>query len=354
MLLFLFLVPMASLALAATPPPQLQLDQLLAAETAKNQIPGGVAGVYWKGHILWVGATGWADLGSRRPVTKDIPFRLASISKPMTAVGLLALVEAGKLQLEEEIHRHCPAYPPQPYPIRIEQLLGHLGGIRHYNGPGDMNNATHFSSVTESLQKFSRDPLVHEPGTAYLYTTYGYSLLGCAMEQASGMRYERWMKEQVLDPAGMKSTFPDTSETPDPRLAAGYRKLANGTLDRCARNDNSGKLPGAGWASTAPDLLHFAGALLGGRLLSAAALERMWTSLRLKSGKLTGYGLGWSLARSPQGDRVVYHTGGQQGASTLLYLRPDRDFAFVWLTNLEGFDRRLPVAEQAFQIVVGK
>jgi hypothetical protein len=77
----------------------------------------------------------------------------------------------------------------------------------------------------------------------------------------------------------------------------------------------------------------------------------MWTSSKLKSGKITGYGLGWSLAKSPEGDREIYHTGGQQGTSTILYLRPDHNFAFVWLTNLEGVDNRLPTSRQIFKLI---
>ena len=208
--------------------------------------------------------------------------------------------------------------------------------------------------MVESLRKFSKDPLEVEPGTKYVYSTYGYSLVGCAIEGASGMPYSKWIEENILRPSGMKDTAPDLGNGPSARRSQGYRKTSSGSITECAPSDNSAKIPGGGFVSTVDDLLRFADGLFKHRLLKAETIEKMWSSGKLKSGKLTGYGLGWSLSRSPEGDREIYHTGGQQGASTILYLRPDQQFAFVWLTNLEGLENRLPVSRSAYKIVSGK
>ena len=332
------------------------LSAMLDLEKAKFRIPGYAAAIYYKGEILWAKAGGLADIRSNRAVKRDTPFRLASISKPISAVGLLQLFEAKKLSLNEDIRKYCPAFPAKAYPITLAQLLGHIGGIRHYKttDPSDMNNATHFGSVVESLRKFSGDPLEAEPGTKYVYTTYGYSLIGCAIEGASGVPYEKWIDDNVLIPAAMHNTGPDNGKGISARRSQGYRQTTSGEIIDCARSDNSAKIPGGGLVSTVDDLLHFADGLFKQHLLKAGTIEQMWTSGRLKSGKLTGYGLGWSLSRSPEGDREIYHTGGQQGASTILYLRPEQQFAFVWLANLEGLENRLPVSRNAYKIVSGK
>jgi hypothetical protein len=78
----------------------------------------------------------------------------------------------------------------------------------------------------------------------------------------------------------------------------------------------------------------------------------MWSSGSTKGGRRTNYGLGWGLARAANGDREIYHTGDQQGASTILYLRPERGFAFVWLTNLQGTPGRLELARQVYRLAV--
>jgi serine beta-lactamase-like protein LACTB, mitochondrial len=332
------------------------LTRLIESERSRLKIPGHTAGVYYKGEILWTRASGIADLKTNRPVQRDTPFRLASISKPMTAVGLLHLLELRKVALEDNLRKHCAAFPAKQHPITLNQLLGHLGGIRHYRtaDPTDANNAIRFPNVIEALKKFSNDPLEHEPGTKFLYSTYGFNLVGCAIEGASGMPYEQWMADKVLATVGMCHTAPDNNRGLSLRRAQGYRKTATGEIEDCAFNDNTAKIPGGGYVSNVEDLLRFSEGLFRQRLLKSESIDLMWTPGKLRSGSSTGYGLGWSIAKAPEGDREIYHTGGQQGASTILYLRPDHQFAFVWLTNLEGVDNRLPISRQIFKLATTK
>ena len=332
------------------------LGRLLESEKSRLKIPGYAAAVYYHGEVIWSKAGGIADLKSRRKVKRDTPFRLASISKPLTAVGLLQLVEMKRLSLNDEIRKHCPAFGLKHPAIQLGQLLGHLGGIRSYNSkdPEDANNNIHFSSIVDALQKFAADPLAHAPGTKYLYSTYGYSLVGCAMEGAAGIPFEKWMEDKVFATVGMYSTAPDNGRGIALQRAQGYRRNADGEVEDCAISDNTAKIPGGGYVSTTDDLMRFAEGIYRQQLLKSETTDLMWTSGKLKTGKLTGYGLGWSLAQSPEGDREIYHTGGQQGTSTILYLRPEQHFAFVWLTNMEGVDKRLPTARQAFKIVSAK
>ncbi len=327
------------------------VSRLLDAEKSRRKIPGYAAAIYYRGETLWARANGSADIKLNRPVRRDTPFRIASVSKPITAAALLYLFEQKKLQLTDDVRRYCPAFPAKAFPLSLGQLLGHLGGIRHYTGPEDMNNAVRFGSVGESLRKFAADPLQHPPGTRYLYSTYGYSLLGCAIEGASGMTYERWLEDKILATAGMCQTGPDHGRGPSQRRAAGYRLSEGGDVEDCAYNDNTGKIPGGGLVSTVDDLLRFADGLYRQQILRHETIELMWTPGKTAVGKNTGYGLGWSLAKAPEGDREIYHTGGQQGASSILYLRPEHRFAFVWLTNLENIGERLPVARQVFRLV---
>lgn len=344
----------SALALPALGQDWKAISQILEKEQSSRKIPGFVAGVYWRGQIAWLQPGGLAEVSSKRKVQLDTPFRTGSIAKALTAVGLLRLQEEGKLNLEDEIHRYCPAFPPKPHPIDLRQLLGHLGGIRHYRDEADRNNQQHYASIGESLTRFGADPLVAEPGEVFRYSTYGYSLAGCAMEGASGMSYWDWMRQKVLGPAGMSGTAMDDGTGVSAQRAAGYRMGKSGVIENCAAADNTAKIPGGGWVATAGDLLRFADALYRGKLLSKDSISQMWSSGRLRSGPLTGYGLGWHLSRSPDGDQEIFHSGEQQGTSAMLYLRPEKRFAFVWLANLEGMENRVALSRRVYRFVSGQ
>lgn len=331
-----------------------QVSRLLDAEKAKNKIPGYAAAVYYRGNLLWARGTGIADLKTNRAVRRDTPFRLASISKPISAVALLYLFEQRKVQLKDEVRKHCPAWPVKAFPSTLEQLLGNTGGIRHYRGQEDANNLTAYAGVVDSLKKFALEPLAYEPGSKYLYSTYGWNLVGCAIEGAGGMSYEKWLEDKVFATVGMYNSGLDHGRGASARRAQGYRLTAGGEVEDCAYSDNSAKYPGGGLVSTVDDLARFVDGLYREQLLRRETLDLMWTSGKTKAGKITGYGMGWSLGKAPEGDREIYHTGSQQGASTLLYLRPQERFAFVWLTNMESLPARLPVARQVYKLVHGK
>jgi CubicO group peptidase (beta-lactamase class C family) len=328
------------------------LSRFLDGERSKRRIPGYAAAVYYNGETRWTRAAGIADRKANRPVRRDTPFRIASISKSLTATAVMQMVEMRLLRLEDDVRQYCPAYPVKPFPITLGQLLGHQGGIRHYrlNVDADVNNTQHFSSVQDALRKFAADPLEHPPGAKFLYTTYGYTLLGCAMEGASGLSYEQWMADKLLATVGMCDTAPDNGQRVGARRAQGYRIDTAGEVVEAVPVDNSVKLPGGGYVSTAEDLMRFVDGLYRQKLVRSELLEQMWTSGRLASGKATGYGLGFSVGRLAGGDREVYHTGSQQGASCLLYLRPAERFAFVWLTNLERVENRVPLARQVYRL----
>lgn len=331
-----------------------EVSKVLEAEKTKSKIPGYAAAVYYRGNLLWARGAGLADLKTKRPVRRDTPFRLASISKPISAVALLYLFEQRKVQLKDDVRKYCPAFPAKPWPITLEQLLGHTGGIRHYRGQEDANNTTAYASVVDSLKKFAAEPLAYEPGSRYLYTTYGYSLIGCAIEGAGGQSFEQWLEDKIFATVGMYNSGLDNGRGPSARRALGYRRTADGDVEDCAFSDNSAKYAGGGMVSTVDDLARFVDGLYREQLLRRETVDLMWTSGKTKAGKVTGYGLGWSLGKAPEGDREIYHTGSQQGTSTLLYLRPEERFAFIWLTNMESLPARLPVARQVYKIVRGK
>ena len=110
--------------------------------------------------------------------------------------------------------------------------MAHLAGIRHYTQAGRAAGKTHFFELQDSLSLFKNDPLLHEPGSKYFYSTYGYSLLGCAMEGPRARRYERFMTDNVFARAGMTRTRLDRIYEIVPDRARGYQVLTQETFDR--------------------------------------------------------------------------------------------------------------------------
>src|SRR5438876_5517929 len=153
------------------------IEAAVASFMSANSIPGLSAALVLDGKPCWSEGFGMADLENYSPATSSTLFRLGSISKPISATAVLELRERGELDLDAPVQKYCPAFPPKEWPITTRELLGHLGGIRHYNpgGKGDVpeDSARHFSSMQESLELFARDPLVAKPGTTFHYSTYG-------------------------------------------------------------------------------------------------------------------------------------------------------------------------------------
>jgi serine beta-lactamase-like protein LACTB len=271
----------------------------------------------------------------RSGMSKPSVYRIASISKTITAVAVMQRPEQAKLDLDAPIQRYCPAFPEKPRPITSRQLLAHLGGIRGYLSMGELYKTQHYTDLVEPLALFKEDPLQSEPGTKFSYTTYGYSVLGCVIEGASGMTYVDYVREYIFRPAGMSHTQPDDVYAIIANRARAYRKTPNGEVQHAPLADTSYKIPGGGWCSTVEDLAKFAVAVQTNGLVAKATLEQMFTRQKTRDGQDIPFGLGWTVGER-NGQQEVWHTGGLQGVSTILYMQPDQGFAAVLLFNING------------------
>jgi serine beta-lactamase-like protein LACTB, mitochondrial len=325
---------------ASLPPPTARaIEALVGARMTQLGVPGLAAAVVSHEQVVWAAPFGMADLENGVSVRTTTSFRLASLSKPITAVAVLQLVERGKIDLDAPIQRYVPSMPEKPWPVTVRQLLGHLGGVRHYKD-GEFASTRRYASVTEGLGIFRDDPLAHPPGTKFLYTSYGYNLLGAAVEGASGEGYLDYVRRNVFEPAGMFGARDDDLRALIPHRAQGYVKTPAGDLRNSELADTSNKIPGGGLVASAEDVARFAMALTGGLLLDRASVARMLTRQSTRDGKPVGYGMGFFLT-DRGGMREAWHTGGQQRVSNVLYLQPDRHVGVVLLCNLEGVGPQL-------------
>lgn len=331
-----------------------QIEKAISSFMSANSVPGIGAAVVLEGEPSWSAGFGMADLENYSPATSSTLFRLGSISKPITATAVLQLWERGKLDVDAPVQKYCPQFPQKEWPITTRELLGHLGGIRHYNPDwkGDVpeDSARHFTTMQESLQIFANDPLVAKPGTKFNYSTYGYTLLGCVLEGAASQKYVDFVRENIFKPADMAQTQADDYSSVIPHRTRWYHKDKAGIVRNAGVLDSSYKIPGGGLISSADDMSRFEAAILADKLLKRPTRDLMWTPQKTADGKSTAYALGWGIS-DKLGVHIVAHTGGQQGTSTAFAIVPERLAGVVVLANMDNVDSG-SLADQILKIVL--
>jgi serine beta-lactamase-like protein LACTB len=309
---------------------------------ASTHVPGMSVAVVENGEYEWAQGFGFADIENNVPASEHTLFRLASISKSLTATAAMQLWERGRLDLDASVQKYCPSFPQKPWPVSVRQVLGHLGGIRHYKSnaqdDSEVGNTKHFDDpIQAGLNFFKDDPLVAQPGTSFHYSTQGYTLIGCVIEGASGATYVDFVRQNVLAPAQMKQTQVDNRFTIIPYRTRFYEKTESGTVRNADFLDSSYKVPGGGWLSSAEDMARFEVAILNDKLVRRPTRDLMWTPLKPSDGSRDTYGLGWSWGDENDHEVAnVGHIGGQQGTSTDFAIVPERRAGVVVLTNMEG------------------
>jgi CubicO group peptidase (beta-lactamase class C family) len=342
LLVLSLLLPAFSVAQPArlAPEKRAHLETAISRFMAANSIPGVSVAVVENGAVEWTAGFGTADLENFVPATPHTLYRLASISKSITATATLLLWQQGKLDLDAPVQKYCPAFPEKDAPITTRELLGHLAGIRHYKSESqddpEIGNTKHFpNSIQGGVDFFKNDPLLAKPGTEFHYSTQGFTLVGCAIEGASGENYADYVRKNVLAPAGMTHTVVDDRFAIVPYRTRFYSKDKSGAITNADFLDSSYKIPGGGWLSSADDMAQFEVAMLNDQLVARATRDLMWTPLKPTDGKDNSYALGWGTGKE-LGVLDVGHGGGQQGTSTFLMIVPERRAGVVVLINLDG------------------
>ncbi len=271
------LLPIATLTLATLPGQTLDaellrsVEELIHTEIETQHMVGVSVAIGVDGEVVWSKGFGLADVENDVPATEHTVYRLASISKPVTAAAVMQLVEQGVIDLDGTVSTYVADWPEKRWPITIRQLLGHQGGVRHYAEKDVMNNTKAYATSTESLEYFADDPLFAEPGTQFSYSSYGFNLLGAVVEEASGMSFVEYLVEHVFPLAGTQAMQDDSQSRIIKHRARGYavggadgptiRRLGGtppGELRNSMLVDVSYKVGGGGLCSTAADLVRFA------------------------------------------------------------------------------------------------
>lgn len=319
------------------------VDAAMRAQMQKQRVVGLAVGVIQNGGIVYLNGYGWADAQHRVPVGPQTLFRWASISKTLTAVAALQLVEAQKLDLNADVRAYVPEFPDKGAAITSRQLLCHQSGLPHYsNGKviktqRDYSTKHPFEDVVLALDTFKESPLLFPPGEKFSYSTYAYILLSAVVQRAGKQGFSEQVEQRIAASLGMTTLQPDYEWKPVPNRAVGYTVRGEQVV-ASTDTDVSWKLGGGGWVSNIEDFARFAQGLVRGRLLSPQTYDLMWQPQRTATGELTGWGLGFAVQNSARTGLKVWHEGRQEKARCRMVLYPQRGSAVVVMTNSDYAD----------------
>lgn len=323
--------PPSSLPVAAL------MSLLRTTVASSTHVPGALLAVS-RGGESWIGAAGKSETSTSTPMNTALRFRVGSLTKQFTAALVLKLAEEGRLSLDDTL-RHWLPYLHVPYDdrITIRMLLNHTSGIPNYANATFWDTMV-FPDPTRSWQPAELVDLALAgtstlPDTVFSYCNTGYILAGMIAEAASGEPVSTAMARRFFIPLGMSQTELATDATLTGAYAHGYLRLpAHAVVD-----DVSGWSPSGAWTagsliSTAEDLLTWAEALFGGRVLSLASLEAMLTPPATPS---SSYGMGYETATVSDGRTFVWHTGMIPGYYSMIAHHRASGLTILILTNRE-------------------
>jgi serine beta-lactamase-like protein LACTB len=298
---------------------------------------------YVNDRVVWATAIGYSHLAGATPATLQTRYRIGSVSKSVTSVLLARLVDGGTVSLDDRVGAHFPDVPGSA--ATLEQLASHMGGVRHYTFTSagallrEQFGRKHYADAASALPMFIDDPLEFAPGTAFAYSTHGYTLLAAMLERAGGSDFLSLLRASVTDLLGLASIGPDDVTDVRATRAQPYREIA-GRFFRPTDADPSYKWAGGGLLATPSDLALLAASLMEGGLVSAEMRDALWTVRRLPDGAPNPqrYGLGWRIDEVVSEDaaapiRVVHHGGTSPGGSAFLILVPSSRVAVAVVTN---------------------
>ena len=340
------------------------LDRLMTGFVSRHKLPGASLAVVRHGRLVYARGFGLADRESGEVVKPTSLFRIASLSKPVTSVAVLKLVEAGRLKLDDSVAELLDLKPEvdtkRNRRVTVRQCLQHTGGWDRGDSFDPMFQSIRIARVLETkapagpaevIRFMQKWPLDFDPGTRYAYSNYGYCLLGRVIEKVSGQSYEQYVRKHVLKPMGVTRmrvgrTRADGRAKGEVRYHVDGAKVGLSVFDedlgqKVSRAYGAWNLEAmdshGGWIASAVDMVRFASALESPNhkpFLKARLLEEMFAApagpvSRKSDGSVEDvyYGLGFSVRRLADGGMNQWHSGSLDGTSTLLVRRHD---GMVW------------------------
>jgi CubicO group peptidase (beta-lactamase class C family) len=310
--------------------------EFIKQQLTERSFPSIAVAVARDGQIIWEEAFGWADRENRVPATPHTIYSLASISKPITATGLMVLKERGRIDLDRPINEYLgeakiAVRVGNPAEATVRRVANHTSGLPlHYQFFYE-DEPYRVPSRDETIRRYGN--CVTAPGERFQYSNLGYGILDYVIARVSGRSYADFMREEVFLPLGLTHTSVDIGPGLEKHQAVRYG--TDGLPIPFYNFDHPG---GSAVYASAHDLVRFGMFHLKAHLSDQKAILKDETmdemqKATIETGNKSGYGVGWSTGESPGGHRSVAHGGGMGGVSTLLQLYPAEKIAIVVLGN---------------------
>ncbi len=304
------------------------MEEVIRPYTANQRFMGSVL-VAKEGHIILDKGYGSANLEWDIPNSPATKFRLGSVTKQFTAASILLLQERGKLGVQDPVKKYMTDAPAAWDKVTIYHLLTHTSGIPSFTSFKEYPKWEPFTATpAEEVAWFRDKPLDFAPGEKWSYSNSGYVLLGYLLETITGESYEKFVRENIFEPLGMKDSGYDSNSAVIARRAAGYAPGEKGPRNAGFINMTIPFSAGSLY-STTEDLLKWEQGLFGGKVLGAASLATMTTPFK------NDYACGLGV-QTKNGHKIIEHGGGIEGFNTQLSYYPDEKMTVVVLANLNG------------------
>lgn len=309
-------------------------DRMLASLLEANGVPGMGAAVVVDGVVSWRGSAGMRDVDAQRAVDRHTVFRLASVSKLLTATAAAKLHEEGRLDLDAPVQSVLPWLKAPWQPVSARQLAAHTAGLPHYQDIDLQRGTTRYSTVRSAVGIFENRAAVDSPGNAYRYSSWGYTLLSAMVEAGAGEPFLDYLKHAVTPGLAISADITDSN---DPAVSHAYG-FDEGRAVRLPPHDFSYSWGGGGLAATPEAIALFGSRVLDGSLVSRATFDSMLTPALLVDGSAAGerdytVGLGWRSGRDADGEPIAHHAGVADGARSALVVWPVRRASASVLSN---------------------
>jgi len=324
-----------------------KLDRYIYEYQKDKNVPSISAGISIRGKTYWLNAEGYADIENHVQANPKTIYRIASISKIITAVAVMQLVEKHKINLDDDARKYIPYFPKKKWKFTIRQILQHTAGLRSYVNQDEFNSKNYFQSTEDAVLLIANDSLMYKPGTKFLYTTLGYNLLAAIIEHVTGLSFWDYLEKYIFQPAKMFSTKVEYQPEIISNRAHGYERNGFRKLMNAPLADLSIKYAGGGLISDSEDLLKFANCLLEGNLIKRYTLDTMLVPTRLPNGQILDSGLGFEINKDASGRFYFGHLGGGTGFVSLLIIYPEYYLASVDLININDRDLGKPALDLA-------
>lgn len=321
-----------------------KLDKELPSWIKKYKVPGAAIGLIENDKIIWQKGYGFADKESNKMVTPNTIFRIASISKPITAWGIMHLVDQGKIELDAPAEKyltrwHIPSSKFDKRGVTIRRLLSHTAGFSVEGSPGyDINKP--LPSIEQSLLGIGgeqwRVKLINEPGTAFQYSGGGFSVLQLITEEVTGKKFSDYMQSEIFKPLNLNHTRYDRDFKDNTTIATAYTDSGKPIIDRPWIEQASG-----GVYTNLIDLSTFVASCMeesnknkaGRGILKPSSLAEMFSPQPNTKSFFGVYGLGFIPQKLKNDVKLISHSGDITGWNSQIAFLPKEKRGIVILTN---------------------